>query len=43
MKADLHIHTSASDGLLAPAAAAEHMRGLGVELLAVLVDEELGL
>ena len=35
MKADLHIHTSASDGLLAPAAAAEHMRALGVELLAV--------
>ena len=35
MKADLHIHTSASDGLLAPAKAAEHMRALGVELLAV--------
>ena len=35
MKADLHIHTSASDGLLSPAAAAEHMRGLGVELLSV--------
>ena len=35
MKADLHIHTSASDGLLAPAKAAEHMLALGVELLAV--------
>lgn len=35
MRADLHIHTSASDGLKTPREAAEHMHGLGVELISV--------
>lgn len=35
MRADLHIHTSASDGLKTPREAMEHMRELGVELVAV--------
>ena len=42
MKADLHVHTSASDGLLAPAEVARHMRELGVGLLSVTDHDTVG-
>ena len=35
MRADLHLHTSASDGLRSPQEVVEHMRMLGVELVSL--------
>lgn len=35
MKADLHLHTSASDGALSPAETVAHIASLGAELIAV--------
>ena len=35
MKADLHLHTSASDGALSPAETVAHIVSLGAELIAV--------
>ena len=42
MNADLHCHSTVSDGLLAPAAVVRRAHGNGVELLALTDHDELG-
>src|SRR5476649_720044 len=42
LKVDLHCHSSVSDGVLAPAAVAQHARKAGVDVWALTDHDEVG-